>query len=212
MAMDETLRDARAVLDTATAAQIAEVYGDNVVFPEQVVIDQFPGWPSNVLVLAHENQGVCSWGLSLGDVSEGVVVVAGDLAGGADSVAYCDDLETYVAARRWDDHCLRPPLLQAQAAPVDADCVEYLDRHFDRRWITRGWPCRENLRFERDDLRVMLWSCADQCDWWISGSAPALAAVLDDLSALSDLGTALWSNDTVGEDLLRTHLRAGNGP
>ncbi len=199
------LTHARAVLDAATADTIAKVYGDNVVFPERIEIDRVVGWPSDVLVLATENQGVCSWGLSLDGASAGVVVVTGDVADGSDSVVYCDNLETYVVVREWDGRCLRPPLLQAQAAPLDAACLDYLDRHFERRWTTHGWPCHENLRFEREGLRVMLWSCTDQCGWWISGPAPELAAALGDLAALSNLSTALWSDDAVGGDLLRAH-------
>ena len=60
--MDELLTHARAVLDTVTATEIAKVYGDDVVFPEQVVISRFPGWSGDVLVLATENQGVCRVG------------------------------------------------------------------------------------------------------------------------------------------------------
>ncbi len=174
------------------------------------MIDRFPGWPDDVLMLATENQGVCARGLSLGGSRDGAVVVAGDLVGGSDAVVYCDDLETYIAARRWDDLCLRPPLLVAQAAPIDTASIEYLNEHFEKRWTTRGWPCAENLRFQRDGLKVMLWSCVGQCDWWISGPAPALGAILDDLSALSDLKTALWSNDEVGVELLRTQRCNGD--
>ncbi|MCP3883165.1 MAG: hypothetical protein GY701_32915 [Sulfitobacter sp.] len=210
-AVAQTLRRAEALFDKTSAVQVAEGYGDDIVFPDQIVVDRFPGWPDDVLVLSIENQGVCAWGLSLGTSHEGAVVVAGDLIGDDDTVVYCDDLEIYLATRQWDRRCLRPPLLQAQAAQIDPASVEYLEQHFEQRWTTRGWPCPENLRFERDGLKVMLWSCAGQCDWWISGSPTELGAILSELSALSNLSTALWSNDTLGQDLLRTLHSRGSG-
>ena len=139
------------------ADEIATAYGDNVVFPHRVVIDEpdsdarrFVDWVWPVLVLADENQGVCSWGVSLEGESEGAVVVGGELPHKIHSTIYCDDLEAYVGSRRWDSDCLgREPLLQAQASPLDPAGLEHLTARFTQRWTTRAWPCRENLRFER---------------------------------------------------------------
>lgn len=69
--MDEELRSVLArVLHSATADEIAVVYNDQPVYPHDLVIEEprfgrFPEWDGSVLVISHENQGVCSWGLSL---------------------------------------------------------------------------------------------------------------------------------------------------
>lgn len=52
----------------------------------------------------------------------------------------------------------------------------------------------------------MLWSCPEQCDWWLSGAVEQLAVVLPRLLDVSDLRASLWSNDDLGIDVL-TQLR-----
>lgn len=202
---------AYATLDRNTAEEIATVYSDQVVFPHAVVVERstdvpshFPTWNGRVLVIAHENQGVCSWGLSLDGPSSGAVLVGGTLPGGLGTVVYSASLAEYVRARRWDTACLTSePLLQAQAASLDDTTVAELSRSFREEGLaTYGWPCPVNRRFRRGAVLVMLWICEDQCDWWISGPAPALSRLLPDLRVMSDLRRSLWSNDDAGSRLL----------
>jgi hypothetical protein len=183
------------------AARAAEPYGDQVVFPDQTRIDEvgdpgrlFPGWPGPVLVLSVENQGVCAWG----------VLVGGELVGsGEATVRYARSIEEYVAVRAWDSVCLAPvPLVQAQAAPVEAATIERLNRSFSPAIATSGWPGAEQLRFQRRGVRIMLWSAQDQCDWWISGPLEEVRSALEEVATLSDLLEALWSNDEQGVMLL----------
>ncbi|MEU8001392.1 SET domain-containing protein [Catellatospora sp. NPDC049111] len=200
----------RALITTTAAAELARVHNDQVVFPHRLVIDspededrRFPGWPTPVLVIADENQGVCSWGVPLG-VAAPPVLVGGDLAGDAGTAIYAPDVSSFVAARRWDGTCLgREPLLQAQAAPLDEESLAYLRANFDERASTHGWPAQEQLRFERDGARILLWSGDDQCDWWLSGTGDTvLGETAARLLDLSDLRSSLWSNDIAGEALL----------
>jgi hypothetical protein len=74
------------LLTADVAREIAETFGDQLVYPQRIVVDspagpslswpgssrRFPGWPGPVLVLSDENQGVCSWGVPL-DGSSGQV-------------------------------------------------------------------------------------------------------------------------------------------
>ena len=195
MSEDDLLRTAAFLLDEPTAHEIAGVYSDEVVFPARVMIEEggsttsFPLWGGRVLVLSHENQGVCSWGLSLDGPSAGAVLVGGDLPGAEETTVYASSLAAFVETRRWDGRCLtREPLLQAQAQPLDEGSLRYLQEGFDQGITTRGWPCERNHRFERDELMIMLWACADQCDWWVSGPVDAVRTILADLRRLSDLG------------------------
>jgi hypothetical protein len=165
---------------------------------------RFPGWPAPVLVIADENQGVCSWGVPLGDPNP-AVLVGGELSDGEGTVEYAPDVASYVAARWWDGWCLqREPLLQAQAAVLDEKSLAGLRSNFDQRPLTHGWPWHTQYRFERDGVAILLWSGPDQCDWWLSAADDALllevvARPLD----LSDLAESLWSNDVAGDALLR---------
>ena len=175
MNANEILALAEEVISPEVATEIAGVHGDDVVYPAEVVVETesspssfFPGWQGPVLLLSHENQGVCSWGLSLAGHSAGAVVVGGDLSGGERTVVYAPDLAAFVVARRWDRKCLESePLLQAQAAPLDALSLAYLNREFTEDVRTLGWPCEVNYRFVNGSVQIMLWSCAEQCDWWI---------------------------------------------
>jgi hypothetical protein len=198
--------DVKERLDLATAGEIAAVYGDEAVFPSVVAIhdersDRFPGWHGSVLLISTENQGVCSWGVSLDGPDIGAIVVG--LEGR--TVVHTPTLAEFITARRWDRLCLsREPLLQAQAHPLDTGSLAYLTGEFDQGTTTYGWPCEVNYRFQAADVRVMLWACAEQCDWWISGPEPDMAALLPSLRTLSNLAESLWANDKKGGALLRT--------
>ncbi len=202
-----------ALITSATATEISSAYGDLPVYPDETVVENpdspvryFPDWPGHVLLLSHENQGVCSWGVSLDGDLAGSVLVGGDLGEGRGTVVYASGVDQFVALRRWDRQCLeREPLLQAQAAPLDDASLAYLRSACTENVQTFGWPCDINYRFAAGSVRIMLWSCPDQCDWWISGQADEIAALLTNLRTLSDLGSSLWSDDPVGSGLLSSH-------
>jgi hypothetical protein len=204
----------RSVITAEVAREIGAAYTDQVVFPDRVLIDgqepadrRFPGWAGPVLVISVENQGVCAWGVPLGDENP-EVLVGGEIQSRGGPVRgttrYCSDVATYVAARRWDASCLsQGPLLQAQAAELDAGVLSALRQQGEPGPVTAGRPGRTVHRWDRAGARIMLWDSPGQCDWWISASnVPALQVVAVALLPLSDLRTSLWSNDTDGIALL----------
>lgn len=211
------------LLTADVAREIAATFGDQPVYPQRIVVDspagpspawpgssrRFPGWPGPVLVLSDENQGVCSWGVPLRE-SGGRVLVGGDLLDtGQATVPYAASVKDFIAARRWDHRCLTAaPLLQAQGAELDEASLGYLRARLAPAVATAGWPGPRQYRFEDQEVRVMLWSYAGQCDWWISASSErSLKAFAAGLLNLPDLRSALWSNDDTGARLL-DELRA----
>lgn len=212
-----------AILADALTADVADevgaVFGDEVVFPRRLVVDDpqdeqrlFPGWPTPVLVISHENQGVVSWGVPLGDPAP-PVLVGGDLDDPQTelgTLVYAPSVEAFITARRWDRTCWsREPLVQAQAQVLDEDVLAVLRARFEEAPATRGWPGHTQYRFQRRGVTLMLWSGSRQCDWWLSGTdTETLAQVVTDLMALSDLRETFWSNDLAGDALLR-EIRAG---
>jgi hypothetical protein len=212
------------LLTADVAQEIAATFGDQPIYPQRILVDtppepsltrstlsrRFPGWPGPVLVLLDENQGVCSWGVPLGEGS-GQVVVGGDLLDvGSVTVSYAASVEDFIAARRWDHGCLNSaPVLQAQAAELDQDSLGYLRARLAPAVATAGWPGSSQYRFEDQDVRVMLWSQAGQCDWWISASSQrSLKVFTTGLLNLSNLRSALWSDDEPGASLLDELRRA----
>ena len=197
----------RRLLTAEVAQEIARPFGDQPVYPQCIVVDRpgdirrwFPGWPGPVLVLSHENQGVCSWGVPLDDSAD-QVLVGGDLFdAGKATEPYAASVENFIAARRWDRACLSAPLLQAQADVLDQASLGYLRARLTPAVATKGWPGARQYRFEGRGVRILLWSSARQCDWFISGSSEAsLQAFAAGLLGLSDLRSALYSNDDAGE-------------
>jgi len=205
------------LLTAEVAREIAKTFGDEPVYPQRIVVDspadpsrRFPGWPGPVLVLSDENQGVCSWGMPLGD-SSGQVLVGGDLVdAGKATVQYAASVEDFIAARRWDHSCQSSsPFLQAQAAPLDGASLGYLQARLTPAVATAGWPGSRQYRFEGQGVRVLLWSCSWQCDWFISASnEPSLKAFAAGLLDLSNLRSALWSGHASGARLLGELRRA----
>ncbi len=198
------------LITAGVARELAGVYGDQVVFPQRVIVDRpqdedrrFPGWPAPVVVLADENQGVCSWGVPLDDPRP-PVLVGGDLDDDESTAVYAPDVASYIAARRWDARCMeREPLLQAQAAPLDDVSLARLRAAFQEQPGTRGWPGHTQLRFEGHGVTILLWCGPEQCDWWLSGSdEAALGAAVEWLLELSDLRVSMWSDSPSGEQLL----------
>jgi hypothetical protein len=159
-------------------------------------------------VISIENQGVCAWGVPIGDQAP-PVLVGGDLLDGAHwsagTTIYAPNIESFVAARQWDYGCLSgEPLIQAQAAELDGELLDVLRGRFSECQPTNGWPGAAQHRFARSGVRIMLWLAPDQCDWWISGTNTAtLRAAVAEIMPLSNLRSALWSNDDAGEELLR---------
>jgi hypothetical protein len=196
------------------ARELAAVYDDQVIYPENLTVDRpdddqrlFPGWPTPVLVISIENQGVCAWGVPLDDPKP-PVLVGGELlddVGWSDrTTKYAPNIEAFVATRRWDQECLSSqPLLQAQATELDAESLDLLRSLFDERLPTFGWPGPSQYRFGDRSSKVMLWSAPGQCDWWISSQdVSTLSAVAEQLMHVSDLQHSLWSNDKAGNALL----------
>jgi hypothetical protein len=207
------------LLTADVAAEIARTYGDQPVYPDRVLVDsaaepslrwpvparRFPGWRGPVLVLSDENQGVCSWGVPLNGDSR--VVVGGDmLEGGRITVPYAASVQDFIAARRWDRQCLaREPVLMAQAAELDQASLSCLQTRLLQVPGTGGWPGQRQYRFEDEgnDVRVMLWAGAGQCDWHVSAaSRDSLMAVAAGLIELPSLRQALWSNDEASTRML----------
>lgn len=164
-----------------------------------------PGYSGTLLWLLTENQGVCRWGVSLDKGDDPPVIVGGDLSVGMRALEFAPNVGAFVFAFGWDGLLMGPgPLIQAQADPLDSESLAYLRTHFGEKVKTLGWPGEVNYRFENDDgVRVELWNVTGrQCDWMISGPAPALEAVTHRLLPLSNLTHRLWSNDPDGEAML----------
>lgn len=142
-------------------------------------------------------------GVQLGG-SSGEVLVGGDLFdAGQATVLYAATVEDFIAARLWDHACLAAPLLRAQGGVLDEASLGYLQTRLTPAVATAGWPGARQYRFEGQDVRVLLWSSSQQCDWFISASSePSLRAFAVGLLNLSSLRRALYATDDAGARVL----------
>lgn len=210
----ELVEALRNVITVEVSDELAQVYLDEPAFPRRIEIDRpdsderlFPGWPSPVLLISVENQGVCAWGIPLG-VDNPPVLVGGEVAVGQtwtdSTIEYAPSVRHFVAARRWDLACLQGLLIQAQAAELDPTTLSTLRDQFEEVLPTRGHPGAAQYRFQDGTSKILLWSGSGQCDWWISSTdAGALRALIDRLRPFSDVETSMWSEDAAAEDVLR---------
>jgi hypothetical protein len=192
---------------------VARAYASIEVFPrsaEMASPQELPGATGSVLLLMHENQGVCSWGVSLDAGDDPPVLVGGDLEGGIGTVEFTPSVAAFVEAFvREGSNWAPEPLIQAQAAPLDADAEAFLRGRYRELARTAGWPARRNLRFEGRGVHVELWVGGEQCDWFVWSADPAaLTTELAALLPLSDLRESLWAEEPVGRVLLEAARHA----
>ncbi|MEV0460567.1 hypothetical protein [Catellatospora methionotrophica] len=83
---------------------------------------------------------------------------------------------------------------------MTAETLGYLRAHLTELLPTRGFPGRDQFRFERRGVKVMLWSGPGQCDWWISSTDPhELSEATAELTDIADLRGSLWSADPTAD-------------
>ncbi len=197
---------------TAEVAREIAANSDHPVFPGQVCIDEvgqpnrrFPDYPGPMLVLVHENQYVCSWGVPLGDPDPPVLVGGSVLDRVRSTVRYSANIDAFVAARRWDGRCLcQGTLLQAGTVELSDESDAFLRTSYNEQPETHGWPLSVQRRFERDAVHILLHSSPVECWWWISApNSGLLEPTLRELMELPELRSLLWSNDDAGIELLQ---------
>jgi hypothetical protein len=192
---------------------VARAYAGIAVFPGSAELAEpghLPGAPRHVMLLMHENQGVCSWGVPLDAGDDPPVLVGGDLEAGAGTVEFAPNVAAFAEAFvREGANSAPEPVIQAQAVPLDADAEAFLRARYRELPGTAGWPARRNLRFEGRGVRLELWAGGEQCDWFVWSSDPAaLTAELAALLAISDLRESLWAASPAGRTLLQAARHA----
>ena len=189
------------LLTADVAREIARAYGDRPIYPEHILLDapdrpsllggrRFPGWPGPVLVLADESQGACSYGVPL----DGDQVLVGGVH--RRTVPYAASVREFLAARRWDYQCVSSELCAAaQTAELDQASLDFLQAHCRPSVVTNGWPGIRQYRYERHDVRVLLWADNGCCEWLVSAATEAsLVAFIGALRQVPALRTARWAD------------------
>jgi hypothetical protein len=167
-------------------------------------------WNSHrLLPIRRENQGVCTWAIDL-DGSEDPPVLVDVDSDGKEWHLLAPRFSSYVYSCIWDYRKVfgRAAIVQAQNGVLSRGALAVLSTKFAAELQTYGWPGSTQYRFDGGDAAILIWSSADQADWFIAASsAGRLKRTVADLWLLDGIGAALYGCSAIGEAVLR-ELRA----
>jgi hypothetical protein len=160
-------------------------------------------WNSNrLLAFKHENQGVCVWSILLDESDDPPVYVNVDDNGWN---LQADTFSDYVYSCIWDYAVVfaRPALVQAQNDPVSDDAINTLAAEFAEQLRTYGWPGCTQYRFAGSREAILIWSAANQADWFVAADdAETLRSVLQRIWGIDAVGQSLYDCSEIGKTVL----------
>ncbi len=150
----------------------------------------------DLVIFRCENQGVCLWAFALDDADDPPVYVE-DFNPQVTTLIQCTrTFSEHIYAWMWDWASVLPSqlLVQAQNAPLSQAAISFLEENFEVGPETYGWPGDRQLRFAREDQRLLIWAAKDQADWWLTADcAESLRDLVDKVRHCDDVGNSLWS-------------------
>jgi hypothetical protein len=158
---------------------------------------------AGLLVVMHENQGVCTWTVKLDGSDDPPVVVEVDSSAKAASLSRirwqrcAESFSTFMYCRAWDHgHALDRISfgLFAQDRALARRDVAFLRAHFTEGPTTFGHPGVVNYRFFTEDSAILIWAGKGQSDWHLmAASEEALLRLLRQVSRCGTLTETLYA-------------------
>ena len=168
-------------------------------------------WNSlRLMPFKYENQGVCTWSISLDGSDDPPVYVDVD-SDGKQWNMQAPTFSAYAYACVWDYALVldQPALVQAQNEPLSEEAVGELRRHFGELPPTSGWPGSTQHRFAGNQCAILIWAGKGQADWFVGArDAKSLEGFLRIVWNLDGVGPALYDCTELGKAAL-DGLRAG---
>ena len=168
-------------------------------------------WNSlRLLPFKYENQGVCTWAISLDGSDDPPVYVDVDTDGKQWNMQ-ASTFSAYVYSCVWDYSVVmdQPALVQAQNESLSEEALGELRRHFGEQPPTSGWPGSTQHRFAGNQCAILIWAGKGQADWFVGArDAKSLEGVLRIVWNLDGVGPALYDCTELGKAAL-DGLRAG---
>jgi hypothetical protein len=173
---------------------------------------------AGLLVVMHENQGVCTWAVKLDGSDDPPVVVEVDSSAKAARLSAirwqrcAASFSTFMYCRAWDHgHALHriARALFAQDEPLARRDLAFLRAHFTEGPRTFGHPGIVNYRFFTDDSAILIWAGEDQSDWHLMASSEeALLRLLRHVSRCGTLTETLYALGDPRSDRVLERWRA----
>lgn len=178
-----------------------------------IPIDRFSVIEWNTLRLLpfkYENQGVCTWSISLDGSDDPPVYVDVDTNGKQWNMQ-ATHFSAHVYSCVWDYLVImdQPSLVQAQNEFLSEEAVGELRRHFSEQPPTFGWPSSTQRRFAGKECAILFWADEGQADWFVGArDAKSLEAGLRIVWNLDSVGPAFYHCTELGKATL-DRMRAG---
>lgn len=162
-------------------------------------------WNSlRLLPFKYENQGVCTWSISLDGSDDPPVYVDVDSDGKPWNLQ-APTFSAYVCSCVWDYWMVfaQPALVQAQNSQLSEKAVGELRLHFNEEPPTFGWPGSTQHRFAAKESAILIWADEGQADWFVGArDGVSLASTLRAVWQIDDVGRALYDCDEIGKAVL----------
>lgn len=162
-------------------------------------------WNSlHLLPFKYENQGVCTWSISLDGSDDPPVYVDVD-SDGKQWNMQAPTFSEYVYSCVWDCASVldQPALVQAQNEPLSEEAVGELRRHFSEQPPTFGWPGSTQHRFAGKQCAILIWTGEGQADWFVGArDAKSLEGALRIIWNLDVVGKSLYDCTAIGKAVL----------
>ena len=169
-------------------------------------------WNSlRLLPFKYENQGVCTWSISLDGSDDPPVYIDVD-SDGKQWNMQAPTFSAYIYACVWDYASVldQPAVVQAQNEPLSEEAVSELRRHFSQQPPTFGWPGSMQHRFAGKQCAILIWAGEGQADWFVGArDAKSLEGALRIVWNLDGVGQALYDCTELGKAVL-DGIRAGH--
>ena len=173
---------------------------------------------AGLLIVIHENQGVCTWVVKLDGSDDPPVVVEVDSSYKAASLSKirwqrcAESFSTFMYCRAWDHgHSLDPISVwsAAQDQPLARRDLAFLRANFTEGPRTFGHPGVANYRFFTADSAMLIWAKKGGADWHLMASSDeALLRLLRCVSHAGTLTETLYTFDDPRSEAVLERARA----
>jgi hypothetical protein len=151
-----------------------------------------------------ENQNVCQWAIQLDAGDDPPVAVRVDDQSSPDWQRCAERFSDWLKCQIRDSQLLAQYWFAAQVPPLTAIVLSALRERFEEGLQTRAWPGETNYRLSNARSQILLWSTTDHCDWKVlPRSGEMAAAALDEIDAISGVGSSLYALTPSSESVLR---------
>ena len=145
-----------------------------------------------LLIIMHENQGVCRWGVRLNGSEDPATMVQLVTTPSSRWQSYADHYSTLIFTEIWDWHTDELSGMAAIDEPPSEATLAFLNTNYVEGPRTYNWPARTTYRWHAPDVRILIWAGEQQADWFVHAKT---------VGRLEQVCRSLWNLGTLSQTL-----------